>query len=93
MRLRLATPEDAELLAAAHARSFDASWSAPDIANLMSAMGGFAYLAEGEDADDLPLQGAPVHGGVRRVHDRHPIPLGVLAPGVSEPLGVVRCSA
>ena len=50
-------------------------------------------LAEGEDADDPPLQGAPVHGGVRRVHDRHPIPLGVLAPGVSEPLGVVRCSA
>lgn len=48
MKIREATTEDAELLAAAHARSFDNSWSAPDIANLMSAMGGFALLAEDE---------------------------------------------
>lgn len=46
MKLRQASGEDAEALAAAHARSFDNSWSAPDIANLMSAMGGFAVLAE-----------------------------------------------
>ena len=52
MRLRLATPEDAEALATAHARSFDASWSAADVAKLMSAMGGFAYLAE---ADEGPV--------------------------------------
>jgi ribosomal-protein-alanine N-acetyltransferase len=49
MRLRRAGTDDADVLAAAHARSFDASWSAPDIANLMSAMGGFAYLAEGDE--------------------------------------------
>ena len=48
MNIREATSEDAELLAAAHARAFDNSWSAPDIVGLMSAMGGFALLAEEE---------------------------------------------
>lgn len=46
MNIREATSEDAERLATAHARSFDNSWSAPDIMGLMSAMGGFALLAE-----------------------------------------------
>lgn len=49
MKIREATTEDAELLAAAHARAFDNSWSAPDIMGLMSAMGGFALLAETEE--------------------------------------------
>ena len=49
MRLRSASAQDAEVLAVAHARSFDDAWSVPDIANLMSAMGGFAVLAEGDD--------------------------------------------
>jgi ribosomal-protein-alanine N-acetyltransferase len=49
MNIREATTEDAELLAAAHARSFDNSWSAPDIVGLMSAMGGFALMAEDDE--------------------------------------------
>jgi ribosomal-protein-alanine N-acetyltransferase len=49
MNIREASAGDAELLAAAHARSFDNSWSAADITGLMSAMGGFALLAEDED--------------------------------------------
>lgn len=48
MRIREATGEDADLLAAAHARAFDNSWSAADILGLMSAMGGFALMAEME---------------------------------------------
>jgi ribosomal-protein-alanine N-acetyltransferase len=48
MKIREATTQDAELLAAAHARSFDNSWSAADITGLMSAMGGFALMAEDE---------------------------------------------
>jgi ribosomal-protein-alanine N-acetyltransferase len=46
VRIRPATAEDAPALAAAHASAFDASWTAPDIAALMRASGGFALLAE-----------------------------------------------
>jgi ribosomal-protein-alanine N-acetyltransferase len=46
MNIRAATAEDAGRLAAAHARAFDRAWSPADIAGLMSAMGGFALLAE-----------------------------------------------
>ena len=46
MTLRAATPADAEALARAHASAFDASWTAPDIAALMSASGSFAILSE-----------------------------------------------
>lgn len=49
MRLRGATAEDAPALAALHARAFDRPWGAEEIARLMSAMGGFALLAEGDD--------------------------------------------
>ena len=48
MKLRLASAEDAPILAEVHARAFDASWAAPDIARLMDIMGGFAFLAEEE---------------------------------------------
>ena len=48
MKLRLASAEDAPTLAEVHARAFDASWAAPDIARLMDIMGGFAFLAEEE---------------------------------------------
>lgn len=46
MKLRPATTQDAEILALAHARAFDTPWSAADIARLMTAMGGFSWLAE-----------------------------------------------
>lgn len=46
MRIRPAVAEDAPALAGAHATAFDASWTAPDIAALMRATGGFALLAE-----------------------------------------------
>ena len=46
MRLRSAAAEDAEALAAVHAKAFDASWTCDDIARLMQIMGGFALLAE-----------------------------------------------
>ena len=48
MRIRPATQDDAPALAGAHATAFDASWTAPDIAALMRATGGFALLAEDE---------------------------------------------
>ena len=48
MILRPATPEDADKLARAHAQSFDASWTAPDIAALMAGSGAFALLSEDE---------------------------------------------
>ena len=51
MKLRLAAAEDAPMLAEVHARAFDASWTAPDIARLMEIMGGFAFLAEDDDED------------------------------------------
>ncbi len=46
MKLRLACADDAPILAEVHARAFDASWTAPDIARLMDIMGGFAFVAE-----------------------------------------------
>lgn len=49
MKLRAAAAEDAERLASVHARAFDASWTAPDIARLMQIMGGFALVAEEDD--------------------------------------------
>ena len=48
MRLRAAAAEDAPALAALHARAFDRPWGAAEIARLMTAMGGFAVLAESE---------------------------------------------
>ena len=45
MNLRFATAEDADALAEVHARAFDTSWSAPDIARLMQIMGGFALIS------------------------------------------------
>jgi ribosomal-protein-alanine N-acetyltransferase len=62
MRLRLASADDAAILAAAHARSFDAGWSAADIANLMSAMGGFAVLAEEDSAPTGFILGRAIGG-------------------------------
>jgi [ribosomal protein S18]-alanine N-acetyltransferase len=46
MNLRAATTDDSDVLARAHATAFDASWTAPDIAALMRATGGFAILAQ-----------------------------------------------
>ncbi len=46
MKLRFATSQDADALAEVHARAFDTSWQADDIARLMEIMGGFALVAE-----------------------------------------------
>ena len=46
MTLRFASADDAEALEAVHARAFDKSWTAPDIARLMQIMGGFALISE-----------------------------------------------
>jgi len=45
VNLRFASAEDADALAEVHARAFDTSWSAPDIARLMQIMGGFALIS------------------------------------------------
>lgn len=48
MKPILATPEEAEALAALHAHGFDEPWSAGQIAGLMTGIGGFAlHLPEG----------------------------------------------
>jgi ribosomal-protein-alanine N-acetyltransferase len=44
--LRFASAEDAERLAAVHAKAFDSSWSADDISRLMHILGGFSLIAE-----------------------------------------------
>ena len=49
MILQPAGPEDAEKLAACHARSFDSGWSAGDVEALLAAPGGYA-LAARDDA-------------------------------------------
>jgi ribosomal-protein-alanine N-acetyltransferase len=46
MKLRFAAVEDAETLEAVHAKAFDNSWDASDIARLMQILGGFALIAE-----------------------------------------------
>ena len=46
MTLRFANADDAERLETVHARAFDRSWTAPDIARLMQIMGGFALICE-----------------------------------------------
>ncbi len=51
MKLRPATPADAEPLAALHAAAFDAPWSAAAIAEVLSGPGAFGLVA----ADDAPL--------------------------------------
>ncbi len=48
MKLRFADEADAAALENVHARAFDSSWSAADIARLMRIMGGFAVVAEDE---------------------------------------------
>jgi ribosomal-protein-alanine N-acetyltransferase len=48
MRLRFATEEDAAALADVHGKAFDSAWTAPDIARLMTILGGFALVAEDE---------------------------------------------
>jgi ribosomal-protein-alanine N-acetyltransferase len=50
MKLRPATPQDAEILAALHAKAFDPPWNAPAIANVLSGPGAFGLIAE----DDAP---------------------------------------
>jgi ribosomal-protein-alanine N-acetyltransferase len=62
VKLRRAAADDAEALAASHARAFDAGWSAPDIANLMSAMGGFAFLAEDDSGPAGFILGRAIGG-------------------------------
>jgi ribosomal-protein-alanine N-acetyltransferase len=51
VKLRAASETDAPALAQVHARAFDASWAAEDIARLMAIMGGFAFIAEAADED------------------------------------------
>ena len=63
MRLRVATTADVEALAAVHAKAFDTSWAAPDIARLMQIMGGFALIAEGEEEDVIGFILARAIGG------------------------------
>ena len=46
MNLRYAAAEDSDALADVHAKAFNAAWTAPDIARLMTIMGGFALIAE-----------------------------------------------
>ena len=48
MKLRFAGDEDAAALADVHAKAFDTAWTAPDIARLMTVMGGFALIAEAD---------------------------------------------
>jgi [ribosomal protein S18]-alanine N-acetyltransferase len=50
MKLRAASPEEAELLSALHATAFEAGWPAGLIADLMSAPGGGGLVIE----DDAP---------------------------------------
>lgn len=74
MSLRLAGPEDVEVLHALHASAFDQSWGAAEIERLMRIMGGFAILAEeahpqgfvlartvADEAEILTLAVAPAH--------------------------------
>ena len=49
MKLRLASTEDCQRLEAVHARAFDRSWTARDIARLMQVMGGFAVVCEDDE--------------------------------------------
>jgi [ribosomal protein S18]-alanine N-acetyltransferase len=53
VKLRFALEEDAGALEAVHARAFDASWTATDIARLMQVMGGFAFIADEETEGPL----------------------------------------
>lgn len=46
MSLRFASHEDAPMLEGVHAKAFDNSWTADDIARLMQILGGFALVAE-----------------------------------------------
>lgn len=55
MRLRPATAEDAALLAAMHETAFEAPWGADEIAALLTGPGGFAVIAENEEADGFIL--------------------------------------
>jgi ribosomal-protein-alanine N-acetyltransferase len=48
MRLSAATPADAPAMAAAHAESFEESWSGDDIAAVLKSLGAFGLLARGE---------------------------------------------
>jgi ribosomal-protein-alanine N-acetyltransferase len=55
MRLRPATPDDAALLASMHASAFEAPWGEAEIAALLAGPGGFAVIAEENEADGFIL--------------------------------------
>ena len=63
MSLRFANPEEADELARLHASAFEAPWPAKDIARLMTMMGGFAVVAEGEGPQGFILARAIAEEG------------------------------